>query len=68
MFKNSKLTLNKDIQCLVDKGYLLIKKLHLNSQIPYKKPKNGKLSNEEKKKNRHLAKNRVIGDALGQRK
>lgn len=52
---------------MVDKGYQGMKKLHLNSQIPYKKPKNGKLSNEEKKKNRHLAKNRVIGEHINRK-
>jgi hypothetical protein len=44
----------------VDKGYQGIKKLHSNSQVPQKKPRKGKLSDEDKNKNRELARKRVI--------
>ncbi|MBD1896252.1 transposase family protein [Coleofasciculus sp. FACHB-129] len=36
IFKNSKVRLRKDIECLGDKGYQAIQKLHNNSQIPKK--------------------------------
>jgi hypothetical protein len=37
IFKNSKLRLREDIECLADKGYQGIEKLHCNSRIPNKK-------------------------------
>ncbi len=52
---------------MVDKGYQGIQKFHPNSQVPSKKPRKGKLSNEEKKKNRELAKKRVIGEHIHRR-
>ncbi len=64
LFKNSKVLLKKDIECFVDKGYQGIHKLHSNSQVPYKKPRNGKLNREQKKKNRDLARKRVIGEHI----
>jgi len=60
LFKHSRLPLRQKIECLVDKGYQGIKKLHANSQVPPKKPREGKLSDEDKKKNRELARKRVI--------
>lgn len=48
----------------MDKGYQGIQKLHPNSQVPQKKPRNRNLSDEEKKRNRELAKNRVIGEHI----
>jgi hypothetical protein len=39
LFKQSKLSLNQTIECLVDKGYQDIQKLHVLSQVPRKKPK-----------------------------
>ena len=43
-----------------DKGYQGIQQLHANSRLPYKKPKGGKLTPEEKAHNRDLARQRVI--------
>jgi len=62
LFKHSRLPLRQTLECLGDKGYQGIKKLHANSQIPQKKPRKGKLSDEDKKKNRELARKRVIGE------
>ncbi len=47
---------------MVDKGYQGIQKLHANSQVPQKKPRKGTLSDEAKKRNRELARQRVIGE------
>ncbi len=54
--------LKQTIKCLVDKGYQGIQKFHANSQVPQKKPRKGTLSDEAKKRNRELAKQRVIGE------
>ena len=62
LFKRSRLPLKQTIKCLVDKGYQGIKKLHTNSQVPQKKPRKGTLSDEAKKRNRELARQRVIGE------
>jgi hypothetical protein len=47
---------------LVDQGYQGIQKLHANSQVSQKKPRKGSLSDEAKKRNRQLARQRVIGE------
>ena len=62
LFKRSRLPLKPTIKCLVDKGYQGIKKLHTNSQVPQKKPRKGTWSDEAKKRNRELARQRVIGE------
>jgi len=49
---------------LADKGYQGIEKIHTNSKVPKKKPKKGELSSSDKKRNRELAKNRVIGEHI----
>ncbi len=67
MFKQSKISLSSTIECLVDKGYQGIKKLHANSQLPQKKPRKGRLSDEDKKKNRELARKRVIGEHVNRK-
>lgn len=51
-----------DIKLLGDKGYQGIQKLHPNSQTPKKKPRRNDLSILEKKRNRQLARIRVIGE------
>lgn len=55
IFKSSKVRLKGDIECLGDKGYQGIQKIHPNSRTPSKKPRKGKLSKEQKKSNRELA-------------
>ena len=39
IFKNSKIRLGEDIECLGDKGYQGIHKVHAKSRIPKKKPR-----------------------------
>ncbi|MEH2455586.1 IS5 family transposase [Nostoc sp.] len=67
IFKNSKLRLRKDIECLGDKGYQGIQKLHAKSQIPKKKPRGGELNREEKKSNQKLAKVRVVVEHINRK-
>jgi IS5 family transposase len=54
--------LRANIECLGDKGYQGIQKLHRLSRTPKKKPQRGKLARADKKSNRELAKVRVIGE------
>jgi hypothetical protein len=60
LFKKSKIVLDEKTECLGDKGYQGIKKIHKNSRTPIKKTKSKKLNEDEKKFNRQLAKERII--------
>jgi hypothetical protein len=48
-------------------GYQGIQKLHANSQIPKKKPRKEELTDLEKKRNRELARKRVVGEHINRR-
>ena len=52
---------------MADKGYQGIQKIHSNSKVPKKKPRKGELSSSDKKKNRELARNRVIGEHINRK-
>ena len=67
IFKNSKVCFKENIECLGDKGYQGIQKLHGNSRIPKKKPRKGQLSYEDKKSNQKLAKIRVLGEHVNRK-
>lgn len=67
IFKNSKIRLTEKIECLGDKGYQGIQKVHSNSRIPKKKPRGGKLSYEDKKSNQELAIIRVLGEHVNRK-
>ncbi len=67
LFKQSKIALGQAVECLVDKGYQGIQKLHCNSHVPKKKPRKGELSDLDKKRNRELARKRVIGEHINRR-
>jgi DDE superfamily endonuclease len=60
IWKNSRIVIDKRSECLADKGYQGIQKLHKNSRITYKKKPKQKLTKEQKKLNRQLAKERVV--------
>lgn len=53
-FTKSKITINKKLEVLDNKGYQEIKKIHANSITLLKKIKNKKLSQAEKVSNRKL--------------
>jgi IS5 family transposase len=59
MFKNSKLRISESIKILADSGFLGIHKIHINSEIPHKNSKHHKLTKEQKKENKQLAKQRI---------
>ena len=50
----------KDIEAKVDLGYVGIKKLHPNVEIPKKNSKNYKLSDDDKKENQEKASKRIF--------
>ena len=67
LFKYSQIRFTPEIECLADKGYQGIQKLHAHSRTPQKKPTGGYLSDENKKSNRHLAQVRVVGEHVHRR-
>lgn len=52
---------------MADKGYQGIQKIHANSKVPKKRPRKGELSSSDKKRNKELAKNRVIGEHVNRK-
>lgn len=60
LFKRSRVQLKKETQCLADKGYQGIQKLHANSQLPKKKRKGKQLSQLDKEMNEKLERVRGI--------
>ena len=67
MLKNSRVVINKEIRKLADSGYQGIDKLYQNTEIPFKKPKDGKLTDEQKCHNRDLSKKRVVIEHVNRR-
>lgn len=67
IFKNSKLRLREDIECLGDQGYQGIHKIPGKSRIPKKKPRGSELSREDKKSNQELAKVRVVSEHINRK-
>ncbi len=60
LYKHSKADLPAAVQCLADSGYQGLLELHENSRTPFKKPKGGDLTAEQKQFNRELASERVV--------
>jgi hypothetical protein len=67
LFKASGVHFHEQTQGLADKGYQGLQKLHPNSLIPIKKPKNGSLSKEDKRFNRQLARQRIAIEHVNRR-
>ena len=67
LFKASGVHFHEQTKGLADKGYQGLQKLHPNSLIPIKKPKNGSLSKEDKRFNRQLARQRVAIEHVNRR-
>jgi hypothetical protein len=64
LFKRSKVKLKKQTQCLADRGYQGIQKLHPNSQLPKKKLKGKQLSQLDREKNQRLERTRDICERI----
>lgn len=60
IFKESKVRFNKELECLADKGYQRIEKLHSHSCIPKKKTRKAELSPEYKSQNSVLAQKQIV--------
>ncbi len=60
LYKHSKTALPEAVECLADSGYQGLLELHENSRTPFKKPKGGELTEEQKEFNKELAKERVV--------
>ena len=60
LLKRCKIEISEKIECLGDRGYQGIKKLHDNSRTPKKKPRSGELSKADRKANRELSSQRIV--------
>jgi len=67
LFRQSGVRLFKFILLVGDKGYQGINELHENSITPYKKPKGGKLTKEQKAFNRALSRCRIFIEHVNRR-
>jgi hypothetical protein len=67
LFKLHRVPMLPEQLCLADKGYQGITKLHLNSCIPTKKPRQAKLGKAERQHNRQLARLRVVAEHVNRR-
>lgn len=59
MYKESDIHMLDDILCVGDKGFQGICNIHVFSITPYKKPKGGKLTDDQKSYNSSLSKYRI---------
>lgn len=62
LFKESKLKVHPKTKVVTDTGYQGIKHLHSNSELPKKRTKNSPLSQEDKRKNKELSRERVLNE------
>ena len=59
IFKETNLEIHHKVKIKADLGYQGIDKIHTNSRVPHKKPKNGELTKKQKKQNKKFRKKRV---------
>lgn len=62
LFQRSQVVIAEEVECLGDRGYQGIQKLHRNSRTPKKKPRGGELSKDERQANKELASQRIVGE------
>jgi len=67
LFRRSEVRLFRYILVVGDKGYQGIHELHENSMTPYKKPKGGALTAEQKAFNSRLSKFRIFIEHVNRR-
>ena len=60
LFKQSGVHMPDFILLIADKGYQGICEIHASSLIPFKKPRKGELTKEQKAFNRNLSKFRIL--------
>jgi hypothetical protein len=59
VFKMSRVRPHPATECLGDKGYQGLQKLHANGRTPHKRPPRGQLTDAQRRENRALARRRV---------
>jgi hypothetical protein len=59
ILRESGLKIGKKVRLKADLGYYGVHKIHENTQIPFKKPKNGELTKKQKKWNKKFRRKRV---------
>lgn len=62
LFKRSRLPLRPETKALVDTGFIGIKKIHENSELPKKKSKKNPLTKEDKLNNQRISSDRVLNE------
>jgi len=62
LFKRSRLPLKPETKALVDTGFIGIKKIHENSELPKKKSKKNPLTKEDKLNNQRISSDRVLNE------
>ena len=67
LFKLSRLPMLPEQLCLADKGYQGLGKLHPSSCLPTKKPRQGKLNQDERQHDRCLARLRIVVEHVNRR-
>ena len=62
LYKNSKVHFKSTTKALTDTGYIGIKKIHSNSELPIKGSKKKPLTKEDKCYNRNISSERVLNE------
>lgn len=62
MFKESETRIHSAITVLADTGYQGLQKIHSNTLMPKKRSKKNPLTQEDKKNNQQLSKDRVLNE------
>ena len=62
LFVESRLKISSTTKVLTDTGYIGIKKIHQNSELPHKKSKKKPLTKKQKKENKNLSSQRVFNE------
>lgn len=66
LYKKSKVHAKPETKIITDTGFIGIKKLHVNSELPHKRKKKQKLSKEQKIENRQISSQRAVNEhAIG---
>jgi hypothetical protein len=60
LYQRSKLEPHESLEVLADSGYQGLQKLHGKSRTPRKKPRKSELTDEQKQRNRELARRRIV--------
>jgi hypothetical protein len=62
LFKESKVKLHPDTKAQTDTGYQGLQHLHANTELPKKKSKKHPLSQQEKRDNQRISRERVVNE------